>query len=105
MAETPQSTGRLTTEWATVRRADVIGGAMQVVGLAMSILVALPQTKWVAIASIVCGTILQIATKLGYQSSRTAVKVAEAEAKGQAAAATVTEGNAAATLNEVMNNP
>lgn len=69
--------GSATSEFKLSAFVAVVGTILQVAGVALEALrdsgVSAP---WVSIALLVVGTLLQIATALGYQKSRTAVKTA-----------------------------
>jgi hypothetical protein len=68
--------GNQTSEYKLTQIAIAIGVVLQTASV---VLASLPQTnKYVAIAGLVCGTLIQVLTALGYVSSRTAVKTAAA---------------------------
>jgi hypothetical protein len=69
--------GEQTSEYKVTKIAVGVGAVLQAASLALSFM---PQdNKFVSIASLICGTALQILSGLGYYRSRTAVKVAALE--------------------------
>ena len=74
-AVVPATPGRQTSEYRVVQVLIAVGLALQGLAGGLATLPAdVQQVRWVAVASAVCGTLLQLVTALRYIAARTELK-------------------------------
>lgn len=77
MPDPTPTPGTQTSEYALTRLLVIVGVILQAGSAALATLPAdTSQAKWVAIATAICGTGLQVLSVLGYTRSRTEIKTA-----------------------------
>lgn len=107
MADTnPAASGTSTSEFKLATLAVIIGTALQgVSGVLISLQEAGFAAPWIPVVLAVVGVLLQIASVLGYTSSRAAVKTALIDAQARGLAAAVVARSTAPKPEDVVNVP
>lgn len=89
MADVTVVPGNETSEYAVMKRNEVIGLVMLSVGSVLEVLTrtaeVFPEAKWIGLVVAGLGVFLKIAAALGYTNSRTQVKAAASLAQAHVA--------------------